>query len=81
MVTPGRWWIFAARVDLDGFARIIRSPGRRADLGAGNQNGRLGLPATPAPFRDGRLLMTYGYRRPPRGVADASARTTARHGT
>jgi hypothetical protein len=67
-VVPNRFWIFAARVDLDGFARIIRSPDRGRTWEPVRKTPVWGFPQHLLPLRDGRLLMTYGYRRPPFGV-------------
>jgi hypothetical protein len=67
-VVPKRFWILAARVDLDGFARIIRSPDRGRTWEPVRKSAVWGFPQHLLPLRDGRLLMTYGYRRPPFGV-------------
>ena len=67
-VVPSRFWIFAARVDLDGFARIIRSPDRGRTWEPVLPTPVWGFPQHLLPLGDGRLLMTYGYRRPPFGV-------------
>jgi hypothetical protein len=67
-VVPGRYWIFAARVDLDGLARIIRSPDRGRTWEPVLTTGVWGYPQHLLPLRDGRLLLTYGYRRRPLGV-------------
>lgn len=67
-VVPGKFWIFAARVDLDGFARIIRSPDQGKTWEPVLTTPVWGYPQHLLPLRDGRLLMTYGYRRPPYGI-------------
>jgi hypothetical protein len=67
-VVPHQYWIFGARVDLDGFARIIRSPDRGRTWEAPIKTPVWGFPQHLLPLRDGRLLMSYGYRRPPYGV-------------
>ena len=67
-VMPHKFWIFAARVDLDGFARIIRSPDRGRTWEPVTKTPVWGYPQHLLPLRDGRLLMTYGYRRPPWGI-------------
>lgn len=67
-VLPNQFWIFAARVDLDGFARIIRSPDRGQTWQPVLKTPVWGYPQHLLPLQDGRLLMTYGYRRPPFGV-------------
>jgi len=67
-VVPGKYWVFANRVDLDGFARIIRSPDRGKTWGPVITTPVWGYPQHLLPLRDGRLLMTYGYRRPPWGI-------------
>ena len=67
-VAPDNWWIFASRVDLDGWARIIRSPDRGKTWEPVITTPVWGYPQHLLPLRDGRLLMTYGYRRPPHGV-------------
>ncbi len=67
-VMPNQYWIFCARVDLDGFARIIRSPDRGRTWEAVRKTSVWGYPQHLLPLRDGRLLMTYGYRRAPFGV-------------
>jgi hypothetical protein len=67
-VAPDNWWIFAVRVDLDGWARIIRSPDRGKTWEPVITTPVWGYPQHLLPLRDGRLLMTYGYRRPPYGV-------------
>ena len=67
-VVPQRFWIFAARVDLDGFARIIRSPDRGKTWEPIIKTPVWGYPQHLLHLRDGRLLMSYGYRRAPWGV-------------
>ena len=67
-VVPQKNWIFAARVDLDGFARIIRSADRGRTWEPIVKTPVWGYPQHLLPLRDGRLLMTYGYRRPPWGI-------------
>jgi hypothetical protein len=67
-VIPGRYWVFADRVDLDGLVRIIRSPDRGATWEPIITTPVWGYPQHLLPLRDGRLLMSYGYRRPPYGV-------------
>ncbi|HPA17576.1 MAG TPA: sialidase family protein [Verrucomicrobiae bacterium] len=67
-VMPRRYWIFAARVDLDGLARIIRSSDRGATWEPIITTSVWGYPQHLLPLRDGRLLMSYGYRRPPYGI-------------
>lgn len=67
-VIPRRYWIFAARVELDGFARIIRSSDRGATWEPVITTPVWGYPQHLLPLRDGRLLMSYGYRRRPYGV-------------
>ena len=67
-VVPHKFRIFAARVDLDGFARIIRSPDRGKTWEPVIKTPVWGYPQHLLPLRDGRLLMSYGYRRPPCGV-------------
>ncbi len=67
-VMPDLCWIFCARVDLDGFARIIRSTDRGRTWEAVRKTPVWGYPQHLLPLRDGRLLMTYGYRRAPLGV-------------
>jgi len=67
-VVPNRVWIFTVRVDLDGFARIIRSPDCGRTWESVLKTPVWGYPQHLLPLRDGRLLMTYGYRRPPLGV-------------
>lgn len=67
-VVPGKFWIFSARVDRDGFARIIRSPNRGKTWEAVIKTPVWGYPQHLLPLRDGRLLMTYGYRRAPFGI-------------
>ena len=67
-VVPQKFRIFAARVDLDGFARIIRSPDRGKTWEPVIKTPVWGYPQHLLPLRDGRLLMSYGYRRQPLGV-------------
>lgn len=67
-VVPGKFWVFALRVDLDGFARIVRSPDRGKTWGPIIQTPVWGYPQHLLPLKDGRLLMTYGYRRSPWGI-------------
>ncbi len=67
-VVPNRYWIFTVRVDVDGFARIIRSPDRGRTWEPLVKTPVWGFPQHLLPLRDGRLLMTYGYRRPPFGI-------------
>ncbi len=67
-VIPGTYWVFCNRVDLDGFARIIRSSDRGKTWGPVITTPVWGYPQHLLPLRDGRLLMTYGYRRPPWGI-------------
>jgi len=67
-VVPNRFWIFTIRVDLDGFARIIRSPDRGKTWEPIIKTPVWGYPQHLLPLRDGRLLMTYGYRRAPLGI-------------
>lgn len=67
-VVPKRFWVFAARVDLDGYARIIRSPDRGKTWQPLIRTPVWGYPQHLLPLRDGRLLMSYGYRRPPYGI-------------
>jgi len=67
-VVPDKFWIFTARVDLDGFARIIRSADKGKQWGPVIKTQVWGYPQHLLPLKDGRLLMTYGYRRPPYGV-------------
>ena len=67
-VIPNRYWVFTARVDLDGFARIIRSPDRGKTWEPVIKTPVWGYPQHLLPLRDGRLLMSYGYRRAPAGV-------------
>lgn len=67
-VVPNRFWIFAARVDLDGYARIIRSSDRGKTWKPIIKTPVWGYPQHLLPLGDGRLLITYGYRRPPWGV-------------
>ena len=67
-VVPHRFWVFTVRVDLDGFARIIRSPDQGKTWEPIIKTPVWGYPQHLRPLRDGRLLMTYGYRRPPWGI-------------
>lgn len=67
-VLPNRFWIVTARVDLDGLARIIRSPDRGQTWEPVLKTPVWGYPQHLLTLRDGRLLMTYGYRRAPLGV-------------
>ena len=67
-VVPGKFWIFSIRVDLDGFVRIVRSPDRGKTWGPVITTPVWGYPQHLLPLRDGRLLMSYGYRRPPWGI-------------
>lgn len=67
-VVPQKFWIFSARVDLDGFVRIIRSPDRGKTWEPVIKTPIWGYPQHLLRLRDGRLLMSYGYRRPPYGV-------------
>lgn len=67
-VMPRKCWVFAARVDLDGYARIIRSTDRGQTWEPIIKTPVWGFPQHLLPLRDGRLLMTYGYRRPPWGI-------------
>jgi len=67
-VMPRRYWVFAARVELDGFARVIRSSDRGATWDPIITTPVWGYPQHLLPLRDGRLLMSYGYRRHPYGV-------------
>lgn len=67
-VVPGKFWVFASRVDLDGYARITRSSDRGRTWEPISKTPVWGYPQHLLPLRDGRLLMTYGYRRPPWGV-------------
>lgn len=67
-VVPGKYWIFTSRVDLDGYARITRSVDRGRTWEPISKTPVWGYPQHLLPLRDGRLLMTYGYRRPPWGV-------------
>jgi len=67
-VLPGPCWVFTARVDLDGFARIVRSLDRGRTWEPVLKTPVWGFPQHLLPLRDGRLLMTYGYRRKPFGV-------------
>jgi hypothetical protein len=67
-VVPGKCWVMASRVDLDGYARIVRSTDRGKTWGEVTKTPVWGYPQHLLPLRDGRLLMTYGYRRPPFGV-------------
>ena len=77
-VVPNRFWIFALRVDLDGFARIVRSSDRGKTWGPIARTRVWGYPQHLLPLRDGRLLMTYGYRRPPWGVRACLSRDDGR---
>jgi hypothetical protein len=52
----------------DGFVRISRSTDRGETWGPIIKTPVWGKPAHLLPVRDGRLVMTYGYRRPPYGV-------------
>jgi len=67
-VVPHKFWIFSARVDLDGFARIIRSPDRGKTWEPIIRTPVWGYPQHLLRLRDGRLLMSYSYRREPWGV-------------
>ena len=67
-VVPEKFWIFTARVDLDGFARIIRSSDRGKTWDPIIKTHVWGYPQHLLRLRDGRLLMSYGYRREPWGV-------------
>ena len=67
-VVPNKFWVFAIRVDLDGFVRVVRSPDRGKTWGRVIKTPVWGYPQHLLPLRDGRLLMTYGYRRPPWGI-------------
>jgi len=67
-VVPGKFWVFASRVDLDGFARVVRSADRGKTWGPVITTPVWGYPQHLLPLRDGRLLMSYGYRREPWGV-------------
>jgi len=67
-VVPHKFWVFSVRVDLDGFARIIRSPDRGKTWEPIIKTPVWGYPQHLLPLRDGRLLMTYGYRCPPWGI-------------
>jgi len=67
-VVPNKFWIFAVRVDLDGFARVIRSPDRGKTWEPIVKTPVWGYPQHLLALKDGRLLMTYGYRRPPWGI-------------
>ena len=67
-VVPNKFWIFTVRVDLDGFARVIRSPDRGKTWEPIVKTPVWGYPQHLLPLKDGRLLMTYGYRRPPWGI-------------
>ena len=52
----------------DGFVRIIRSTDRGKTWGPVIKTPVWGKPAHLLTLSDGRLLMTYGYRRPPWGI-------------
>ena len=67
-VIPNQAWVMASRVDMDGFARITRSTDRGKTWGKVNKTPVWGYPQHLLPLRDGRLLMTYGYRRYPYGI-------------
>ena len=69
-VVPGRLYIMCVCNSLrgDGFLRIIRSTDRGRTWGPPIKTPVWGKPAHLLHLRDGRLLMTYGYRRPPWGV-------------
>ncbi len=67
-VIPNRAWIMASRVDMDGFARITRSTDHGKTWGEIKKTKVWGYPQHLLPLRDGRLLMTYGYRRHPFGI-------------
>ena len=67
-VVPNEFWVFTARVELDGFARVIRSPDRGKTWEPIIKTPVWGYPQHLLPLKDGRLLMTYGYRRPPYGI-------------
>lgn len=69
-VVPGKFYVMCNcnRMPGDGFIRVIRSSDRGRTWGPVIQTPVWGKPAHLLPLRDGRLLMTYGYRRPPWGV-------------
>ena len=67
-VIPDQAWVMASRVDMDGFARITRSTDRGKTWGKVTKTPVWGYPQQLLPLRDGRLLMTYGYRRYPYGI-------------
>jgi len=67
-VVPNKFWIFCSRVEYDGYARIIRSADRGKTWQHVIRTPVWGYPQHLLPLRDGRLLMSYGYRRPPYGI-------------
>ena len=58
----------SSREIIDGFLRITRSADRGSTWGPVIKTPAWGKPGHLLALRDGRLLMTYGYRRAPWGV-------------
>jgi len=69
-VIPNKMYVMCNcnRMKGDGFVRISRSTDRGKTWGPIIKTPVWGKPAHLLPVRDGRLVMTYGYRRPPWGV-------------
>ena len=69
-VIPNKFYVmcYCNRMKGDGFFRIQQSADRGRTWGPIIKTPVWGKPAHLLPLRDGRLLMSYGYRRPPWGV-------------
>jgi len=69
-IVPSKFYVMCTcnRMRGDGFLRIIRSTDRGRSWGPIIKTPVWGKPGHLLALKDGRLLMTYGYRRPPWGV-------------
>lgn len=69
-VVPNKFWIMCTccRMVGDGFLRVIRSADRGKTWGPVAKTPVWGKPGHLLALKEGRVLLTYGYRRPPYGV-------------
>lgn len=65
---PNGTWLASLRVNSDGYVRQCRSTDGGRTWTKPKRLGVRGFPQHVLPLRDGRLLMTYGYRYQPYGV-------------
>jgi len=77
-ILPGGRWLTALRVDMDGFVRLASSDDDGRTWSWPATLGFRGYPQHLCPLRDGRVLMTYGYRFEPLGIRGCLSRDGGR---